>query len=589
MRRFQSHNSGLLAISRLTILSIVIFLIAGVIIIRLLVMQVFQHAQYLAVADNQHVVEKELYPSRGSIYIHDYESGQNEVYPVAINKKFYLLYAVPSLVKNPLMTVKILTPVLGLAEEEAKTLGERLSKEEDIYEPIKHKLPEDKKKEIEALNLEGVNFEEEIVRFYPEGETTAQITGFVGYKGDNLVGQYGVEGYFQKELAGEKGSFLFERDAFGRLIPLARRVKADQENGSDIILTLDRSIQFTACNALKTGVVKHGAQDGSVIIMDPKTGAVLAMCGYPSFDPNNYNEVTDYSVYNNYNVSEPYEPGSMFKAITMAAALDVGAVTPNTTYEDLGFIKIGGYTIKNSDGKAHGIKNMTQVLEESLNTGAIFAAQQVGLSLFRNYFDRFGFGLKTGIQLEGENEGNISAIDVAKKSEISMFTASYGQGITATPLQIISAFSAIANGGKLMKPFMVDEIKHSGGKVEKFEPQFLRQVITQKTATTLSAMLASVVKSGHAQRAQIPGYYIAGKTGTAQVAEGGKYATDKTIHSFIGFAPIEDPRFVMLVKLNHPKGVAFAESSVVPVFKEISQFLLNYLKIPPAYEVMQKP
>lgn len=592
MRRFNQHHSWL-PYDRLTGLSIVIFLYSALVFFRLFQLQVIQHDRYLARAEDQHVVQKELDPNRGSIYIHDYQAGDAVIYPVAINKKFYEVFAVPDLIKNPVQTAKLLAPLLELEEEQEKSLAERLSKEEDVYEPIKHKIDEEKKIAIEALALAGIKFNEEIFRYYPEGENIAQVTGFVGFKGDDLVGQYGLEGYWQKQLAGEKGFFTFERDAAGRLIPLARRVKAEQENGADLVLTLDRSIQFTACNSLKLAVEKHGAEDGSVIIIDPKTGAILAMCGYPSFDPNNYGEAEDYKVYNNYNISEPYEPGSMIKGLTMAAALDVGAVTPATTYEDTGSVEIAGYTLKNSDEKAHGIKNMTQVLEESLNTGAIFAAQQIGVKLFRDYFERFGFGQTTGIQMENEKPGDISSLKKLtekKASEIFMYTASYGQGITATPLQIVSAFAAIANGGKLMRPFVIDEVRHANGKVEKSEPQLVRQVISSKTATTLSAMLASVVKSGHAQRAQIPGYYIAGKTGTAQVADpNGGYLADKTIHSFVGFAPIEDPRFVMLVKLNHPKGVRFAESTAVPVFAEIAQFLLNYLHVPPSYDVNQKP
>lgn len=582
MNKYREQNFWLFTVDRLTILSIVIFFMAALIVIKLFYLQILNYEKYADLAASQHLVQKELTPERGEIFIHDYQLGEDELYPVAANKKFYLAYAVPSQVKSPRAVSKVLGPILEMDEE---ILYQRLAKEDDIYEPLKHKLEETKMKEIEALQLSGIKFEEEIFRSYPEGEILAPVTGFVGYQGDLLAGKYGVEGYFEEALAGKKGSFSFERDAAGRLIPLAKREKDEQENGADIILTLDRSIQFTACNALKKTALKYGADDGAVVIMDPATGAILAMCSYPSFDPNNYQEVDDYKVYNNLAIFDPYEPGSMIKAITMAAALDVGAVTPQTTYEDTGSAEIAGYTIKNSDGLAHGIKSMTEVLEESLNTGAIFAAQSVGVKLFRNYFERFGFGKKTEIQLNTEKAGDITNLKYEK--EIFMATASFGQGFTATPLQIISAFSAIANGGKLMKPYIVDEIKYPDGKAEKQAPQFLRQIILEKTANTLSAMLASVVKYGHAKRAQIPGYFIAGKTGTAQVAnpETGKYYEDKAIHSFVGFAPIDKPRFVMLTKLTNPKGINFAESSAVPLFGEIAQFLLNYLRIPPAFNV----
>ena len=543
-------------------------------------MQIIDYDNYLQAAEAQHLVEKELEPERGNVYIHDYQTGSEILYPLAISKKYYLAYAVPTQVKNPVLTARHLATILDMEED---TLLKRLAKEDDSYEPLKHKLEEDVKNEIEALQLEGIRFSEEIFRYYPEGDIAGSVTGFIGYQGDDLVGQYGVEGYWQEELAGKTGTFTFERDAAGQLIPSAERIRADQENGADLILTLDRSIQFTACNALKKTVLKHGADDGSVIIMDPQTGAILAMCSYPSFDPNKYNEVEDYNVYNNSTIFEPYEPGSMIKAITMAAALDLGKVTPMTTYEDTGSVEIAGYTIRNSDGQAHGIKNMTQVLEESLNTGAIFAARQVGLDMFRNYFERFGFGQKTGIQISAEKAGDIRNLTYGK--EIFMATGSYGQGFTATPIQIVNAFAAIANGGKLMKPYIIDEIRYSDGEVKKSQPQFLRQIILEKTATTLSAMLASVIKYGHAKRAGVEGYYVAGKTGTAQVAdqETGKYSTTATIHSFVGFAPIENPRFVMLTKLTHPRSVEFAASSAAPLFGEIAQFLLNYFRVPPSY------
>jgi len=584
MKFHREHNFWLFNADRLTVLSLVFFLFAALIFLKLFKLQIIDHRKYLELAEAQHLTAQELIPNRGEIYIHDYESGGQELYPAAINKKYYQAFAIPEQVASPITAAKLLAPILEMDE---RVIYERLSKEADLYEPLKHKVDEAVKEQLEALALDGIRFEEEIFRFYPESEVLGQVIGFVGYQGDDLVGQYGIEGYWDEELAGEKGSYVFERDAFGRLIPRAKRFKEEEQQGSDIVLTIDRSIQFFTCNALKTTVLKHGADGGSVVILDPKTGAVMAMCDYPNFDPNNYGEVEDYNVYNNSAIFEPYEPGSMFKGITMAAALDVGKVTPITTYEDKGYEEIAGFTIKNSDGQAHGVKNMTQVLEESLNTGAIFAARSVGADLFYNYFQRFGFGRLTGIQLNGERSGNIQSLGWGK--EIFMATASFGQGITATPLQIAAAFGAIANGGKLMKPYIVDEIHSPDGKITETQPEFKSQIILEKTANTLSAMLASVVKYGHSKRAGVDGYYIAGKTGTAQVAEPdtGKYSTDKSIHSFVGFAPIEAPRFVMLVKLDHPRGVAFAESSAAPLFGEIAKFLLNYLKVPPSYQVSQ--
>ncbi|HAH04767.1 MAG: Peptidoglycan glycosyltransferase [Parcubacteria group bacterium GW2011_GWA2_43_17] len=580
-QRAVNGSRGTASADRITIISIVFFLLIFLIFLRLFKLQIIDHHEYLSLAEEQHFALSELKPERGEVYIHDYQEGADVLYPVALNKKYYVVYGVPNVIKSAQTYAKLLAPVLEMDEE---TIWRRLDKADDVYEPLKHRVEEAKKTEIENLNLDGIRFQEEVWRYYPEKNIGSQALGFVGYEGDNLVGRYGVEGYWEKDLAGTKGEYLFERDASGRLIPIARRIKEDEQNGTDIVLTLDRSIQFTACSALAATVLKHGADDGSVIIMDPASGAILAMCNYPDFDPNNYNEVEDISVYNNRAIFEPYEPGSMIKGITMAAAIDAGNVTPATTYIDTGEEEIAGYKIHNSDGKAHGLKNMTEVLEESLNTGAIFAARQVGPELFEKYFKMFGFGQLTGVQLETERSGTIENL-ANHRNEIFMATASFGQGFTATALQVLNAFAAIANKGKMMKPYIVDQIVQPDGKVQKTEPEFVRQVITTQTARTLSAMLASVVKYGHATRAGVPGYYIAGKTGTAQVADQttGQYSTDVTMHSFVGFAPVDDPKFVVLVKLSRPRGVAWADSSAAPLFGEIAKFLLNYLEVPPSY------
>jgi cell division protein FtsI/penicillin-binding protein 2 len=315
--------------------------------------------------------------------------------------------------------------------------------------------------------------------------------------------------------------------------------------------------------------------------MEPHTGAILAMCGYPDFDPNKYNEEKDYRIFLNPVTQLPYEPGSVFKPITMAIGLELGLITPETTYQDKGQVKIGSYTLKNFDGKAHGINTMTQVLEQSLNTGAIFVAQKIGPQRFYDFVKKFGFGAKTGIELEGEAEGDISSLE--KMKDIYLATASYGQGLTVTPLQLAQAFSVLANGGKLVKPHLVSEIIKPSQERIKITPQIIRQVISNKTATTISAMLVSVVEKGHGKRAGVPGYYVAGKTGTAQVvsATGRGYDPSRHIGSFVGFAPIDDPKFVMAIRIDDPKDVMWAESSAAPLFGEISQFLLNYFEVKP--------
>jgi cell division protein FtsI/penicillin-binding protein 2 len=349
--------------------------------------------------------------------------------------------------------------------------------------------------------------------------------------------------------------------------------------GSDIVLTLDQNIQSLVENKLDALLKKWGAPSGSIIVQEPNTGQILAMAASPSFDPNSY---FDYRLedFVNPNVQEVFEPGSSFKSITMAAAIDTGAVTPETTYYDEGEVKIGSYSIKNFNEKANGTQTMRQVLQHSLNTGAIFAQGRTGDDNFLNYVVGFGFGQKTGVDLSGEISGNISNLYSGRK--INFATASFGQGIAVTPIQLINAYSAIANGGKLMRPHVVKEIIHSDGSRQKIEPQVIGSPITQKTSNQLKSMLVDVVEKGF-DKARISGYDIAGKTGTAQIPDGkgGYLGNDQFIHNFVGFAPAYAPRFTILIKMDKPKGIKFAADSLSPVFGEIARFLLRYFNIPP--------
>jgi len=344
-----------------------------------------------------------------------------------------------------------------------------------------------------------------------------------------------------------------------------------------LVLTLDRAIQYYADRSLKEAVEQHVAKGGSVIVMNPKTGAILAMSSYPNFDPNRYNE-TAIERFTNLNTSGAYEPGSVFKVITMASAIAANLVSPNTTYVDSGSVQVQDRVIKNSQDKVYGEVNMTKVLEQSINTGAVFVAQKLGKQLFYKYLKDFGFTETTGVELAGEVGGSVKP--PGQWTDVDLATMSYGQGIAITPIQLITAVSAIANGGKLIQPHVVSEILYENGPV-KVEPREIRQVISPQVAQIVSAMMVNVVEHGHGQRAGVLGYYIAGKTGTAQVPVPGGYAKNKTIGTFVGFGPTENPQFVMLVRIDEPKDVQFAESSAAPLFGKIAKFILDYLQIPP--------
>lgn len=561
---------------RLWLIQAVVLAFAVIIVARLFFLQVIRHSAYAAVAENQHNLSAKLLPERGDIFVHDHANTKVK-FPLATNRNEPLVYAIPTSITDAVGTARSLAPILGMTADE---LLPKLTKQKDVYEVLKRRLTPQEHAAIEQLKLTGIRFEDEKWRYYPEGVFAAHAVGFVGYSGDEKRGLYGVEAALNDALAGSKGRLNLGSGEQNDLA-VGGNFLTEATNGASVTLTLDHTVQYQACSKLKAAVAKHGADGGAVVIMEVQTGKLLAVCGQPDFDPNTYAKTENPSAFNNPVVYGAYEPGSVFKAITMAAALDQGKVTPQSTYVDTGAEKIGAFTIRNSDLEAHGRQTMTDVLEKSLNTGAIFAARQAGLNTFARYVTNFGFGEKTGVQLSGEIAGNISALQ--KTGDIFLATASFGQGITVTPIQLVAAFGAIANGGKLMQPYLVENVEYADGHEDVTDPHVVRQVLQQDTAATLAAMLVNVVEKGHGTRAGVPGYYVAGKTGTAQVraTTGSGYDAHKTIGSFAGFAPVENPRFVMLTRIDAPKDVQFAESSAAPLFGDVMDFLLKYYDVAP--------
>ncbi|MDP2737016.1 MAG: penicillin-binding protein 2 [bacterium] len=668
--------------SRINLIIAIVFLLAGIIIYKLINLQILNYDLYYSLASDQHQVYNLLNPTRGRIFIqNDVTSADNQLYPIATNKNFALLFAVPKDIKQPaeiseqlyiiFKKEKIEEEVEEIFKKEdaeslsakLKTLGDlhgqdyklkeaeiiarhqalladkmfqdirqvrreaeinlrkkdiidaylkKMDKPGDIYEPLEKKVdeavlknfylsvsqPADNLKiqdlEIDGdtmiilnhgpekeLEIDGIGFAESSFRFYPEGNIGSNILGFVGYVGDKQQGRYGLEEFFEQELAGSPGSIKIERDAKGYPIIINDREYNKADDGSDLILTINRSIQFMACQKLNEAVAKHGADGGSVIILEPETGAVLAMCSSPDYDGNNYQEAKDIKVFTNPAIFSQYEPGSIFKVITMAMAIDQEKVTPQTTYDDTGQVIISKYKIENSDRKANGVQTMAEVLEKSLNTGAIFAMRSIGPDLFSEYVKKFGFGEKTGIELNGESKGDIKNLIKKPVGELYAATASFGQGLAATPIQIAAAFLTLANNGIMMKPYIVKEIiKPDGSKIET-KPETVGQIISEKTAAILGGMMVNVVEKGHGKLAGVKGYYVAGKTGTAQVpAKDGGYQAGAHIGSFAGFAPADNPKFVMLVRIDQPRDVEWAESSAAPLFGELAEYMLNYWQVP---------
>ena len=563
---------------RSSLLTVFLLLIFCLIAVKLFYLQIVKGGEARLQADQQHSIYKKLFPSRGEIKLADKFS--NEAVPVATNTKSYLVYAVPSDILNVNLTATSLASVLGL---DSKDILAKITQSDKKYVPLKKQLTDQEQQKIKDLALPGIYFDSEDTRIYPQGDFLSQTLGFVGYNSQGIKsGLYGLERYFDKDLAGTPGELVAEKDPSGAQIFGATMNEKPAQDGADLILTVDKTIQFQVQSILQEMVTKNGADSGSVIVMNPKTGAILAIASYPDFDPNSYGKVTNPSLFNNQAVSGTYEPGSTFKAITMAAAVDEGKVTPDSTYTDTGKVAVDNYVIKNAEGGARGVQTMTQVLDWSLNTGAIFAENQIGNPDFLKYVQKFGFGKPTGIQL-AEGRGDLSGLN--GNVQVNYDTGSFGQGILVTPLQMVQAYGALANGGKMMKPYIVQSEIYPDGTIKNTQAVVVGQPISAQTASTMDAMLVDVVENGFGKEAKVPGYYLAGKTGTAQVAQNGKYIANDNIGSFVGFGPVENPQFVMIVRVDHPRDASFAESTAVPPWGKLAQFILNYMQIQPTRAV----
>ncbi|MDO8585069.1 MAG: penicillin-binding protein 2 [bacterium] len=540
------------SISSARLVCVIVFLFGmyGALITNLYNLQIAKGKYYAARAEAQHRLAGYLAPPRGGIYLTDKYS--NSI-PAAINKAYPTIYVAPKEIEDVEEGSALLSNALGVDIEKIKTM---LSKSNDPYELLVKRATAEEVQRVRDANVKGVYVDSEDYRYYPFGSLAAQVLGYVGSGSDNReVGRYGIEAQYNALLAGSPGAV--EGDKIEK--PLA---------GHDLHLTLDRNIEARVEEVLERLVSEHEATGGTIIVQEPKTGNIRALANYPTFDPNTY---AKFPLGNFLNPAAQalYEPGSITKILTMAGALDAGKVTPDTAFYDVGFLTLNGKTIRNWDLKAYGKTTMTDVITHSINTGAAFAERKLGDDRFYNYLVNFGFNDPTGIGLPGELAGNLRNL-VRNAREINFATASFGQGISVTPLEMIGAVSALANGGTLMKPRILGDEP----------PQMVRRVVSESAAEATTRMMVAAVKEG--KIADIPGYEVAGKTGTAQVADlkKGGYGND-VINSYAGYAPAFDPRFVILIKLDKPKGAPLAGATVVPAFRELAEFLLQYYDVPP--------
>ena len=547
----------------------VVFIFA-LILSRLFYLQAIKYSVYAGLAGRQQNFIRILEPKRGDIFL---RSKTGELAKAATTQVGASLYLNMKLLKEPEKIFEILNRITPLD----KNLFEKAAnKKEDPYEIIKRKVSFADAEKISFFNLPGVGLEEERWRYYPAENLASHAIGFVSQPPQNIVGQYGIEKYFDETLRGSAKKISGDRSAKGIVLAFASAVGESEEAGQDIVLTLEPGAQKEAEITLLALKKKWNGTSGGIIILEPKTGKIIALAAEPSFNPGEYQKEKNLEVFLNPFAQKIFELGSVFKPLTMAAALNEGVLTADTTYIDKGEIKIGNRVIKNFDGKARGIRTMTQVLEESLNTGAVFAMERLGGENLKNYFYKFGLGERTGIELPGELKGDLSNLESGR--EIEFATASFGQGIAVTPMEFVMALASLANGGKLMEPHIT----------ESKAPKIIRETIKAETSHQITAMLVEVVDKALAGgKVKMDRYSIAAKTGTAQIpasrisGPGAKGYSEEYLHSFFGYFPAYDPKFLIFIFLERPQGVKYASQSISDSFRQLVEFLINYYTIPP--------
>lgn len=557
-----------------------------IVFIRLFQVQILAHNEYKSKADNKHQAQVELIGDRGNIYFQNLKSGDN--FPVAINLITYDIGFDANFIsqtnKSNQAQIKEFIDQ-NFPDIDKVKLEEEFNNKDKRYYIFAKDVPENIVEPLKKKALKGIILEKKSVRSYPEKTLGSHILGYFSqYK---QRGQYGVERYYNEQLKGEVGFANVEaKDRRGVWLANTKIEKQDATNGSNLILTVDHTIQFKLEETLAELSAEFKPKTALAAIMDPKTGDILAMAATPNFDINEYNKVEDIGVFKNPLVENLYEQGSIFKPITVGIGLDKGVITPSTTYEDKGTERINGFDISNWSNKVYGSQTMSYALENSLNLGMIFIQRKLGREAFvSGIIDQFQIGRETGVDLPGEVKSKTDNLTKQARDlrEVDFANASYGQGISMTPIRMLTSFNSIVNEGKIMKPRIVKSIQNSEGEITNIEPEVQGQSMSPEKARQLSEMLVDVVENSSARQVMVDGYSIGGKTGTAQIAGIGGFQKEggETHQSFIQFATLDNPKYTLLISLNAPQGSRFADTSVVPKIKPLNEFLLSYLNVPP--------
>jgi cell division protein FtsI/penicillin-binding protein 2 len=550
---------------RITFLFILFIIFYFLLIYRLYNIQVIQSNKFEEIAQQEHLTSFSIEGERGNIY-------DRNLKKLVVNVNVQSLFAIPPKIENPREAALKISLILNL---ETKEVLDKLNQKRPFVW-IKRKLNETEVEEIKKLNLEGLDFLKESKRFYPKKYLASNLMGFVGIDNQGLEG---LELFFDQELKGLPGLVVLERDASGGKIPLSIKELNTHRDGNSIVLTIDEVIQYITEEALDKAFQKYKAKAGVAIVVEPKTGEVLAIAVRPSYDPNYFNKYA-LDLWRNLAITNTYEPGSTFKIVTIATALEEGVVKLDDQFYCKGWTNYNGHIFH--DIHQHGSQNLTDIVKNSCNVGVIQVGTRLEQKVFEKSIRRFGFGTLTEINLPGEVNGLIrSSKDWSK---ISLASISIGQEISITPIQLIMAISAIANRGTLMKPLIVKEILDSNqNSVKVFKPKPVRQVVSVETALTMTKILEQVVIDGTGMEAKLDEYQVAGKTGTGQIFDfaTGKYSNSAYTSLFVGYVPAENPKISILILLDQPKGSYYGGTVAAPVFKEIASKVLSYLSIPP--------
>jgi cell division protein FtsI/penicillin-binding protein 2 len=555
---------------RLTLVLIGFLLFYLVIVSKLFYWQVVRSADLREQQQIQSSESLTVQAKRGEIVTSDN-------YPLVTNKYSYLLYANPKVISDKEEYASKLAPILQVDQA---SLSAQLSKNL-FWVRLAQGLEDSDKKKVEDLHLDGLGFQQTSMRYYPEASMAAQLVGFLGKdKNGNNRGYFGLEGYYNEQLQGRDGRLYVIKDALGN--PILNDIREEKKiDGRTLVLGLDRTVQYSVEKRLKDGIDQYAADGGTAIAMDTATGKILAMASFPNFDPQHYYDFP-FASYVNPAITSLYEPGSTFKVLVMAAAIDQKKVTPDTRCTICtGSVPIDNYQIKTWDDKYFPDSTMTEVIQHSDNTGMVFTERRLGKDLFLSYLHKYGIGELTRVDLQGEVSGDLRADDDWKT--IDLATASFGQGISVTPIELITAVNSIANGGKLMKPYVVSKVITEDGKTIEIPPEEKAQVISETTAKVMTWMMVNAVENGEAKWTKIPNYKIAGKTGTAQIPVAGHYDPTQTNASFVGFFPADKPKITMLVVINKPKKSIYGAETAAPIFFQIAGDLIHYYNIPPSY------